>query len=77
MASWINPYKTPAAMPTLGPLLIANHKIGTIEAAVIDPPCGKVYTTIKLNAVAKATKIAVSAKTFGFLKEFGFLYSLV
>jgi hypothetical protein len=50
-------------MPTFGPLLSANQRIGTIEPSVIEPPCGKVYTTIKLNAVASATKIAVSAKT--------------
>jgi hypothetical protein len=35
-----------------------------MDAKVMDPPCGHVNMMIKLNAVDKDMKIALSAKTF-------------
>jgi hypothetical protein len=36
-----------------------------MEPAVIDPPCGKMTNVMKLSAVARATKMAISASIIG------------
>jgi hypothetical protein len=39
--------------------------MGTMEPAVTDPPCGKTTNVMKLSAVARATKIAISDSIIG------------
>jgi hypothetical protein len=48
--------------PTFGPLRSASQIIGTIEANVTEPPSGKTTKVIKLKAVLRAVKIAISAR---------------
>ena len=38
--------------------------IGTMLTTVMEPPCGNRNGTIKLNAYARATVVAISAKIF-------------
>ena len=52
---------TPVNKPIFGPLRSDSQRIGTIDAAVTEPPSGKANRMIKLSAVAIATKITISA----------------